>query len=393
MVLNHPVTPDSGPWGRLAHSIRRGGPFFCAAFLCGPFCAAPFLQGMLLEFMNTTPLHALVTGAGGFIGGHLLRHLRDAGWLADAVRVRRRGSESVDQGAGAGIGEAISETMGEGGDGAVGPERAMQSSSNRIVFHVGGIPGDSGQEPSRLLRANRDLPVELYACAAERGARGFVFVSSAKVLGPANALGKANALDKANALEKDAPHPLAVDASPHPQGLYARSKAEAEALLADAHARLKLPLAVVRPPLVYGPGVGGSFLTLLRWIEAGRPLPFAAARAPRSFVSVANLASALRLIGERASGCGIYHVTDGDDVSMRELCLRLAAGLGRSVRLVPLPRSLFALAARVTGRPGVVDVFDACRIDDGELRRSLGWTPEQSMDQAIDETIRWFRSL
>lgn len=319
--------------------------------------------------MNAMPFHALVTGAGGFIGGHLVGHLRDAGWIVDAVRARPGTDKPATQASGD---DALRACKGD----PVIPGRAMQAASNRVVFHVGGIPGALGKTPSVLLRANRDLPVELYEAAAGQGARAFVFVSSAKVLGEASA------------------HPLATDAPPRPRDLYARSKAEAEALLVDAHARIGLPLAIVRSPLVYGPGVGGSFLTLLRWIEAGRPLPFGAARAPRSFVSVVNLAHALRLIGEQANdGCNVHHVTDGDDVSMREMCLRLAAGLGVRARLIPLPRSWFALAARIIGRAGMVDVFDACRLDDRALRNTLGWAPPQTMDQAIEGTTRWFRTL
>ena len=251
--------------------------------------------------------------------------------------------------------------------------------AGKVVFHCGGI-AHRHADLREQMAANRDLTLRLYAQAARSGAVGFVFLSTSKVLGD----------------ESD--EPLGINARRCPSGPYAESKAAAEEALVAAGRRFGLPLAIVRPPLVYGPGVKAGFRTLLKAIQLGLPLPLGAATAPRSYVSVSNLTSALASIGtsfERLPESRIWHVADDEDVAAATLCRTLAAHFGQSARLVPVPRRAFEAAARLGGdvlAARINNLFAPCRLDTRALRRHLGWSPPQTQDAALEETARWFQA-
>ena len=290
--------------------------------------------------------HAWVTGTTGFLGRHLIQRLAAAGWLVTPARARP------------------------------GTQPYPPPVPDAVVFHVGGLAGGRRRR-SEFMAANCQLPLALYRLAARSGCRGFVFVSSAKVLGERCA------------------KPVAETAPRRPVGAYAESKAKAEEALLSAHADTRLPLAIVRPPLVYGPGAQGQLQWLSRGLARGLPLPLRDATAPRSRVAVANLADALVLLGalvadeprDSRSAPSIWHVTDGEDRSTADFCRALAAALGRRARLWRLPG--LALAARSRGGAGpLVSAFAPFRLDAERLRRECGWTAPQTPAAALAETAR-----
>lgn len=290
--------------------------------------------------MGTTATRAAwVTGTSGFVGGHLAEHLASAGWRVVKGRAR------------------------------YGEVPAPMPAPASVVFHVGGLAG--GRRPAAQFHAaNCALPVALYQLAARRGCGGFVFVSSAKVLGEV------------------CPQPAGEDALRLPLGAYAESKALAEERLGAAYQRHRLPLAIVRPPLVYGPGARGSFRLLLRCLARGVPLPLANAGGARSIISVANLADALARLGERLpcavpqQAAATWHVTDGEDLSIAQLCRALARHLGRGALLWRLPSPLRAAA--------LASAFAPLRLDDSALREALDWQPPQSQEEGLRDAARWF---
>ena len=293
---------------------------------------------------------AWVTGASGFVGGHLVQCLGDFGWRVATARVRAGGTTTAP-------------------------------CAGDVVFHLGGIAKRGDGELADFMAANCALTCELYRQASRAGAGGFVFLSTAKVLGE----------------HSDAA--LTTVAPRRPVGAYAQSKAAAERGLLAAHARWRLPLAIVRPPLVYGPGVRGNMRLLLAGLYHGVPLPLAMARGPRSFVSVRNLVDALTRAGvalTQGEDVRVWHVTDGD-IDVATLCRTLAGLFGREARLFPLPRAMVdwiarATAGRVVNANLASSLFDAFRLDDRALRHELGWRPPQSFDEAWAETARWFAS-
>ena len=288
---------------------------------------------------------AWVTGAGGFVGGHLLTGLAEADWRVFRARARP-------------------------GEPPSAPPRR-----DDVVFHAGGLAGGHAS-PGRYLAANCHLPVALYHLAADVHCRGFVFVSSAKVLG------------------EQGPAPLDEGASRSPVGAYAKSKAEAEVRLLAAHARRGLPLAIVRPPLVYGRGVKGRFRLLLWCLARAVPMPLADATGDRSWVSATNLSDALALVGsqlgDRLTGASVWHVTDGRDISTAALCRTLASHLGKAATLWRPPSPVRAALGQLTGGARSAGGSASFRLKAEALGEQFGWSPPQPLDDALAETARWF---
>jgi nucleoside-diphosphate-sugar epimerase len=166
-----------------------------------------------------------------------------------------------------------------------------------------------------------------------------------------------------------------------PQDPYGEAKLAAERQLFEIAARSRLELAVLRPPLVYGPRVKANFLALMRAIARGWPLPLASIRNRRSLVYVGNLADAIRgCLEGPALAAQAYAVCDGAPVSTPQLCRTLGAALGRPARLFPFPPSL--LPGKLAG---------SLEVDDAALRHALGWRPPHSFEEGIRVTAQWYR--
>ena len=171
------------------------------------------------------------------------------------------------------------------------------------------------------------------------------------------------------------------------------SKWEAEQALHRVAQETGLEVVIVRPPLVYGPGVGANFLRLLRFVHKGVPLPFGAINNQRSLVYVGNLVDAIITCLEYPGAAGqTYLVSDGEDVSTPELIRRIAHALGRPARLLPVPPALLRLAGQLTGKSAQVErLLDSLVIDSSKIRRELGWAPPFTMAQGLTETAQWFQ--
>jgi UDP-glucose 4-epimerase len=232
-----------------------------------------------------------------------------------------------------------------------------------------------------LLNAYRAINVDGTLAAAEAARRAgvtrFVLMSSIKALG-----------------ESDPGRPFTEDDARNPPDAYGVSKAEAEVKLLEFGSRTGLEIAIVRPPLVYGPGVRANFLAMMRAIARGIPLPLGAIDARRSLVSVDNLASATIECALNPAAAGrLFHVTDGYDPSVAELARKLGAHLGRPARLVPVPAGLLRGLARVAGKTAQIDRLSGnLRVDSHRIRDALGWQAPQSLDEGLAATAAWFRS-
>jgi nucleoside-diphosphate-sugar epimerase len=205
-----------------------------------------------------------------------------------------------------------------------------------------------------IYRVNVALTRQVGQAAAAAGA-SLVFLSSVKVHGEATG----------------APF---TEASPfRPEDAYGESKARAEEAL---RAIPGLRLAVLRAPLVYGPGVKANYLALMRSIARGVPLPLATVRNRRSLIYVGNLADAIvRCLGREGS----FLVSDGAGVSTPQLCRELGAALGRPARLFPFPAALL---------PG--KLASSLELDDSSIRATLGWRPPHTREQGLRATARWY---
>jgi nucleoside-diphosphate-sugar epimerase len=179
-----------------------------------------------------------------------------------------------------------------------------------------------------------------------------------------------------------------------PSDPYGISKWEAEQALRKIEAETGLEVVIVRPTLVYGPGVKANFLNMMKIITKGIPLPFASVTNKRSLIYVGNLVDALATCAIHPAAAGnTYLVSDGEDVSTPELIRRTAAALGVPARLFPVPISLMRLAGAVTGKNAAVKrLLGSLTIDISKIRRELDWQPPFTMDEGLRETAEWFKS-
>jgi UDP-glucose 4-epimerase len=253
------------------------------------------------------------------------------------------------------IGRALCRAIVERGDEAVPLDLRIGSlTGGDAVVHLAGIAHGRAQR-EELERVNVRLAKQVGEAAAVLGVP-IVHLSSVKVHGETSQV------------------PLREDSPVTPADAYARSKAKAEEVL---RAIPGLRLAVLRPPLVYGPGVRGNFLCLLRAVALGIPLPLASVRNRRSFLYVGNLVDAIvRCLGER----GTYLVSDGSSRSTAELCRDVGEALGRPAKLFPFRPAW--LPEKLTG---------ALEVDDSAIRARLGWRPPYTAKEGLRATADWYR--
>jgi UDP-glucose 4-epimerase len=304
---------------------------------------------------QTRPATIAVTGAGGWIGGRLCRVASARGF---AVRPLGRQETRSD----AACAEAL-------------------AGSDALVHLAALVHRPRGAAPAQAYReVNEGLTARLAAAARAASVRRLVFASTAKVVGERTVR---------PARESDAPAP-ADD--------YARSKLAAERALIETGARGGPEVVIARPPLVYGPGVRANFLALLRLADSPWPLPLAGARAARSLVYLDNLVDALLFLCEAPAAAGrTFFVSDGEDLAVADLVERIRRGLGRPRRLFGVPHELLRAGARATAlvgadlSPALARLFEPLQVDSGALR-SLGWRPPVGVDDALEETLRWYRS-
>lgn len=303
-----------------------------------------------------------VTGAAGFIGRALCSHLADSGHkVVPMVRIA------------SGLpGERIVGTMDAATD-----WRAALSGCATVVHLVARVHmmNDTVQNPLALYRAtNTDATLNLTRQAAQAGMKRFVFISTLKVNGEG----------------RDAPY-RETDV-PAPQDAYAISKWEAEQGLKDIAQQTGLEVVVLRPPLVYGPGVGANFLRLMQTVERGWPLPLRAIHNCRSLLYLGNFTDAIRLCVEHPDAAGqTFLLDDGQAISTPELIRALADAMGRPAHLLRVPVGLLRLAARMTGKSAAVSrLTGSLYVDSHAIRARLGWVPPYSMQEGLTRTVAAF---
>ncbi|WP_133650897.1 NAD-dependent epimerase/dehydratase family protein [Paraburkholderia flava] len=224
---------------------------------------------------------------------------------------------------------------------------------------------------------NVDGTLRIAQAAARRGAGRFVFVSSIKAVA-----------------ESDAGHAVTEVDPPAPHDAYGRSKLAAEQALMRYGAESGMEIVIVRPPLVYGPGVRANFLRLMDAVWKGVPLPLASIDARRSLVYVGNLADALlHCATDPRAARQCFHVCDGDDPTVAGLVRSLAMHLQRPARLWPVPPTWLRAAGKLTGRTTQIErLVGSLRVDGSRIERALDWRPPFSIQDGLAATARWYRS-
>jgi len=300
----------------------------------------------------------LITGAGGFVGRTLVPALSAQGWdVREAARSRRPGAVVV--------GDI---------DGSTDWRAALEGID--AVVHLAARVHDGRRAAANdfeaFRRTNRDATLRLAEQAAAAGVRRFVFISSVKV----NGEGRESAYTSEDA--------------PAPQGAYAISKHEAERGLHKLASSAGLELVILRPPLVYGPGVGGNFRTLMRVVARGVPLPLASICNRRSLVGVENFSSAIALVLTHPDAPGrTWLVSDQHDLSTPQLIRAIATAAGKHARLFPFPPILLRTGATVIGRHRIYDqLAGSLTVNSAPLSRDLGWMPPLTVARQLAAMFR-----
>jgi lipopolysaccharide/colanic/teichoic acid biosynthesis glycosyltransferase/nucleoside-diphosphate-sugar epimerase len=302
-----------------------------------------------------------ITGANGFVGSNLLPALEATG--ADVVPIARRDIASSAW--------RPSPLLDRDTD----PEEwARAFAGVDVVIHAAArahVMREDAEDPLDVFRrVNRDGAVAMARGAARAGVRRIVFLSTVKVLGETTS-GRA---------------PFRNDDPAAPVDPYAISKREAELALEEVARELGLELVVLRPPLVYGPGVGGNMAALQRLIRRGVWLPLGGASGNRrSMISTGNLCAAIQAatIAPAAAGSTLL-VSDDEDISTRDLLCKLAAVDGRRARLIDVPEGLLRRLMLLTGREALWSrLFGDLRVDIAQTTNILGWRPHLTVEEGM----------
>jgi nucleoside-diphosphate-sugar epimerase len=312
----------------------------------------------------------LITGATGFVGSPLCTEMLRQQWHVKAAS-RARDSFPL----------SVEPVLVGRIDQATGWTNAV--SNVDVVIHLAArvhVMKDTAADPlAEFLKVNLHGTINLARQAADAGVKRLVYVSSIKVNGEST---------------KEA-HPFTETDKSNPKDAYAESKWQAEQALHQIAAETGLELVIIRPPLIYGPQVKGNFIRLFKAIDKGIPLPLAAATNIRNLVYVDNLVAALAICAVHKAAAGkTYLVSDGDDISVTMLVEKIAQLLGRNSRSFYVPVSLLRAAGTLLGRSEQVDrLFDSLRISDQKIRTELAWTQPYSLEQGLQATAAWYRSV
>ncbi|OOQ43702.1 NAD-dependent dehydratase [Pseudomonas fluorescens] len=310
-----------------------------------------------------------LTGATGFVGGAVFSRLLTDNYTV--IAALRKGTDLRE--------DHVAKIHVDNIDGTTDWQGSLAGVD--VIIHSAArvhVMNDTEANPLAAFRqVNVDGTLNLARHAAAAGVRRFIFISSIKVNGEGT-------LSNTTYSPEDTPAPA------DPYGI---SKMEAEQGLRELAAKTGMEVVIIRPVLVYGPGVKANFRNMMQWLDKGVPLPFGAIHNSRSLVALDNLVDLiLTCISHPAAANQTFLVSDGEDLSTTQLLRKMAFALGRSARLLPVPSWVLGGGATVLGRKDLSNrLCGSLRVDISKTRALLGWSPPVSVDDALKATAQYFR--
>jgi UDP-glucose 4-epimerase len=309
----------------------------------------------------------LVTGASGFVGSALCGHLLAKGQtVTGAVRsIPGKPLPGVEY-------RVVSDLSAETNwrEALTGMDAVVHCAARVHIMK------ETSTDP---LAAFREMNVKGTAClaeqAADNGVKRFVFISSIKVNG-----------------ETTSRRPFTADNTPAPEDPYGISKWETEQVLQKIAEKTGLEVVIIRPPLVYGPGVRANFLRLMQAVKLGMPLPLGSINNRRSLVALDNLIDLIdTCLNHPAASNQTFLVSDGNDLSTTALLQNMAVALGRPTRLIPAPESLLRVVAKLLGKTSIAQrLCGSLQVDINKTREMLSWSPPVTVNEALRKTAAHF---
>lgn len=309
-------------------------------------------------------MKVLVTGANGFVGNALGAQLLVRG---DAVHAAVRSP-------GGSIAAGKSFVVGPIGA-ATDWSAALQQVE--VVVHLAArvhvMHETESQSASLYRETNKIGTLKLAQDAARAGVKRLIFISTAKVNGEASATGK----------------PFRETDAPAPGDAYSRSKYEAEDALKEFSTKFGMEVVIIRPPLVYGPGVKANFAALMRAVQRGWPLPLGAVHNLRSLVGLDNLVDfIITCVSHPAAANQTFFVSDGADISTPDLVRAMGRAARCPARLLSVPVSVLATLASLVGKRAAVDrLCSSLQLDISKAHELLQWVPPVALEQGLDRTF------
>lgn len=310
-------------------------------------------------------MNVLVTGASGFIGSKLLERL-------DLSLVKILGRDIPDN-------FPISQHFEKEIDSTTDYSDALYKVDT--IVHLAArvhVMEDAAKDPLEAYReVNTYGTINLARQAAKAGVKRFVFISSIKVNGEST-------LDK---------KPFYYDDAHSPEDYYGESKSEAESALFSLSKQTGIEVVVIRPTLVYGPGVKANFAFLMSLVQKGIPLPFGCiSDNRRSFVSVRNLVDLIDTCLTHTNAANqVFLVSDDHDMSTSEMVAQMAKALGKPQWQIPVPQWSYKLVGKLFSKQNVVDrLLGSLQVDITHTKETLNWTPPQTLEAGFQETADAF---
>ena len=305
-------------------------------------------------------MNIVLTGATGFLGTRVADQIDRQGDL-NLTRIVRRAEPAV------GEREVVIDSL----DACTDWSTALKN--QEVVIHAAARAHIMREEVADPLAEYRNVNVDgtlnLARHALEAGVKRFVFVSSIKVNGEQTALGRC----------------FTSEDSPAPEDPYGISKWEAEQGLRDIAAETGMEVVIIRPPLVYGPGVKGNFASMINLVARGLPLPLGAVYNKRSLVALDNLVDLIiTCIAHPGAANQTFLVSDGEDLSTTQLLEGVADAMGKPSRLIPVPASILQFGATLLGKKAVAQrLLGSLQVDISHTQKCLNWTPPLTVKQGL----------
>ncbi len=310
-----------------------------------------------------------VTGANGFIGHSICKNLSTLGRPVMGFVKKLHPSLKIDGVEYVSVGDICSDTNWK--DQLYGYE---------CVIHCAGKVNTSNKNDNLNIykQANVESTKRIAEHAVKAGVKRFIFLSSIKVNGDSEF--KNNKKNKI----------ININDKPNPKDDYARSKLEAENILLEIAAKTNMEVVIVRSPLVYGYGVKGNLAKLIKLIKIGIPLPFSLVKNHRSMIGINNLVDVLLICSNHPNASGkTFLVSDGKDLSTKELIQFIASAMGKSANLFPVPISLLKFASYIFGKESEIDrLIGSLQVDITYTSKILNWRPNMSVEEGIKNMVK-----